>query len=171
MIYLLNYRHSNSEPLKSITQLPKEKAFILANKLYIENPCRAHNRFGSDFEEYYKNRIEMEKWLYNKFISLGGKPKIKNPLYFSLQHSENLYTNFNEGKIVKIKLDDIPSSVVSFTFDDSMAMFYSSDPINLFTKSQLFEFISIHNNCIDSFLNSIHPQCIYIEAQLWTDIF
>ena len=31
-ILLINYRHSNCEPLRSITQLQKEEAFALAKK-------------------------------------------------------------------------------------------------------------------------------------------
>jgi hypothetical protein len=36
-IYLVNYRHINCEPLKSITQLPEKEAYELAEKLYKES--------------------------------------------------------------------------------------------------------------------------------------
>jgi hypothetical protein len=69
-IYLVNYRHAASEPLKSIMQLPKENAFEVAQELYKNSSCRAHRRFGPDFEFYYTYRLEVEKWLYEKFVSV-----------------------------------------------------------------------------------------------------
>ena len=155
--------------MKSITQLPKEDALILANKLYTESPCRAHNRFGLDFEEYYKSRVEMEKWLYERFIALGGKPKFKNPFYFSLQHSENLHENFDKGSIIKINLKNIYMSDISFTFGDSMAKFYSSDWEDPFLKNHLYNYIFENDKNADNFLCNVQQQYHYIEAQLWTD--
>jgi len=168
-IFIVNYRHSNCEPMKSITLLPKEDALILANKLYTKSPCRAHNRFGSDFEEYYESRVEMEKWLYERFIALGGNPKLKNPFYFSLQYSDDLYDNFNEGSIIKIELKDISILDISFTFGDSMAMFYSSDWKDPFLKNHLYNYIFENDNNADNFLCNIQQQYHYIEVQLWTD--
>ena len=168
-IFLINYRHPNCEPLKSITQLPEKEAFVLAKKLYLESPCRANNRFGSGFAEYYKHRIEMEQWLYDKFTALGGNPQIKNPFYFTLQHSQSLYENFDKGEIIKIKLQDIDDTDISFTFNDSMAKFYSSDWEEPFLKSRLYDLISANENSFDKFLCTIQPRYHYIEAQLWTD--
>jgi len=41
-LYLVNYCHSNSEQMKSITELPEQEAFAIAKKLYDAGPCRAH---------------------------------------------------------------------------------------------------------------------------------
>jgi len=111
----------------------------------------------------------MEKWLYEKFISLGGNPKFKNPFYFTLQKSDNLHANFDVPEVIEINLNDISASDISFTFDDSMAKFYTSDWKPPFLKNHLFEFIYRNENSIDKFLKSIQPQYLYIEAQLWTD--
>ncbi len=168
-IYLVNYRYNSSEPLKSITQLSEKEAFCVADKLYKESQCKAHRRFGPDFPVYYQHRMKTEKWLYDNFIMIGGKPQISHPYYFAVQFCENLYKNFDCGKAIKIKLDDIDILDVSFTFGDSVAKMDSPDRRNPFLKDKLLEYISIHDNDVNKFIDSIKEQYICIEAQLWTD--
>lgn len=43
-LYLVNYRHKDSEPFKSITDLPLEKAKKLAERLYKSSSCKDHRR-------------------------------------------------------------------------------------------------------------------------------
>jgi len=168
-MFLVNYRHSNCEPLKSITQLPKDEAVKLAKKLYSENPCRGHNRFGLGFAEYYDDRIKMEQWLYEQFIAIGGEPQVKNPFYFTLCFSENLYENFNSGKVITISLTDIAIMDISFTLNDSMAKFYSADWKKPLLKDQLYEIMSEYEDNVEKFLISMQPKYLYVEAQLWTE--
>jgi hypothetical protein len=159
----------NCEPAKSITQLPEEEAFALAKKLYDENPCRAHNRFGPDFAEYYPHRLMTEKWLHNKFISLGGNPQTEHPYYFALQHCDNLFQNFNRGKITKIPLNSIDPLDVSFTFGDSVAKMNTPESRDPFLINKLIEYIELGGNDVEKFLDSIKNEYTLIEAQLWTD--
>ena len=168
-IYLVNYRHSNCEPLKSITQLPEKEACKLAEKLFKECPCRAHNRFGPNFEGYYKHRQKTEKWLYDKFIAIGGKPQIMHPYYFALHNWEKSYAYFEYGKIIKLGLKDIDMCDVSFTFGDSSKEMDSPRRKDPFLKDTLLDLINLNNNDVEQFLDSIKQQYDCIEAQLWTD--
>ena len=92
-LYLVNYRHKDSEACKSITELPIKEAIKLAEQLHTDNTCRAHRRFGADFERYYEERCKAEQWMYEAFGKLGGLPKIKHPLYFTVQPSEEFAEN------------------------------------------------------------------------------
>lgn len=168
-IYLVNYRHSNCEPLKSITQLSEKEAYTLAKRLYEESPCRAHNRFGPNFEWYYNHRLKTEKWLYERFIAIGGKPHTTNPFYFALHNWEKSHAYFNFGKIIKIGLKDIDICDVSFTFGDSCKEMDSPNRKEPFLKDKLLEFISLNDNNVEKFLENIKQQYDCIEAQLWTD--
>ena len=83
---------------------------------------------------------------------------MKNPFYFTLQYSQNLYTSFNMGKTIAVKLHNIAYTDVSFTFNDSMTKLYSSDWEKPFLKNQLYDCIAANDNCIEKFLCSIQPR-------------
>ncbi len=168
-LYLVNYYHANCTPLKSITQLPKKEAFALAEKLYEESPCRAHRRFGPGFEHYYSLRLEAEEWLYHHFVSMGGKPEVEHPYYFTLQQSETLMSNFGDGRQIKLPLAAIGDFDASYTFGDSIAMMDSPGKRPPFLKAELLEHIFSQNNSVETFLGGIQEKCAYIEAQIWTD--
>lgn len=150
-------------------QLPKEEAFLMAETLYKKSQCRAHRRFGPDFPSYYEYRLKVEKWLYDSFVALGGKPQTKHPFYFVLQYCDNFYQNFEKGIEVRIPLKDIDNFDISFTFGDSMAQMEQETMKPLFLKSELFEYLKSFNNIVDDFLNYIKEPYICIEAQLWTN--
>lgn len=168
-LYIVNYCHNDCLPLKSITQLSKEEAFLMAKELSKKDKCRALNRFGDDFPGYYQHRIRTEQWLYEHFIAIGGKPQTRHLFYFALHQSEDLNKNFNYGKIIKVPLDDIDSDDISFTFGDSVAKFDVPERRNPFLKGKLYEYVNSYNNDVEKFLVSIKEQYIIIEAQLWTD--
>jgi hypothetical protein len=156
-------------------QLPKEEAFVLAKKLYEENPCRAHNRFGSNFEWYYNHRLKTEKWLYEKFVELGGKPQTPNPFYFLLHKWEKYNEYYDSAKIIKISLKEIDMCDISFTFGDSCWIMDAPDKKEPFLKNSLMEYIALNDNDIDKFLDNSKRQCgledAFVEAQIWTDIY
>ncbi len=168
-IYLVNYRHSASDPLKSITQLPKEEAFTVAKELYKNGHCPAHRRFGTDFQFYYPYRLKVEKWLYENFVSMGGKPQTEHPFYFVVQHCDNLFVNFNSGVVTSFKLNHIDIHDISFTFGDSMAQMEKAEKPVPFLKDTLLEYISTFGNDVEKFVESIKEQYVCVEAQLWTE--
>ena len=174
-IYLVNYRVQNIEPLKNIMRLPKKEAFELSDKLYKENPYDGYEqRFGPNFEKYYNHRITTEKWLYEEFIEIGGKPQAKHPLYFFV-HKWDVAEKVWEGKAIKviekIELNEIDVCDVSFLFGDSMAMLNNPDRSSLFLKDELLELLAKKGNNIEMLLDSINHQIgqRIIEAHIWND--
>ena len=100
---------------------------------------------------------------------LGRKPQTKHPFYFALQYCESLYCNFDIGREVRLKISDIDTADISFTFGDSMAQMETQAMKPLFLKETLFEYIRAFHEDADQFLESIKKQYVCIEAQLWTD--
>jgi hypothetical protein len=175
------YCHINDKPLKSITQLPESEALALAKKHRDENPCNAHNRFGSisvfdkNFVSYYRYRKIVEKQLHERFIAIGGKPQTAAPYYFFVQnwgllHEDIIVNEINNGvaRIMEIGLQNIDILDISFVLGDSMVVVKSDEWDGLFLKDTLTEALTA--SCgFDNYFDSIKQQYHYIEAQLWTD--
>ncbi|MCT4542915.1 MAG: hypothetical protein N4A63_05195 [Vallitalea sp.] len=168
-IYLVNYCSTGCIPLKSISRLPEEDAFKLAKELWIRNRGTSFNRFSDDFKYYYPKRIRTEEWLYNCFVSLGGKPMTKHPLYFVLDGSDYLNRWFNRGHVTRLSLNNINSKDISFTLGDSMSRMDKSEREDPFMKDTLFKMIQKYNNNIELFLKKTCKGFNYIEVQLWND--
>lgn len=166
---LVNYRHASSQPFRSIMHLPRAEAFEMAARLYESSQCKAHRRFGPDFEAYYEYRLKIEAALYDEFIALGGKPDIKHPYYFVVESCASLCQNFDNGVKATLPLNDINPSDISFTFGDSMAQFESGNRRPMFLLDELYSHIERFNNDIQSFISDIESTYKCIEAQVWTD--
>ncbi|MBE5930284.1 MAG: hypothetical protein E7268_04370 [Lachnospiraceae bacterium] len=170
-LYLVNYRHKDSVPCKSITELPLEEAKKLAKQLYSGSSCRAHRRFGAEFERYYGDRRKAEQWMYDMFCELGGKPETKHPYYFTVQPSEALSENYGEYRMIQIDLDEIDDSDISFTLGDSMALYYTEKLHQVYTKTDLLEQLELYDNDVNKMLEHKKEQAAFIEAQLWNDMY
>jgi len=170
-LILVNYRHRESEFGKSITSLPLEEAMMIADELYKNCSCKAHNRFGSFFVQYYKDRKKAEQWLYERCQQMGVHPKVRHPIYFTLQESEELSANFGEYRKSILNLDEIADEDISFTFGDSMSLYYEGSLSRILTKEELFEQIRMDNCCENGndFFANIRSQCEFVEAQLWNE--
>ena len=169
-LFLVHYCHWNCKPFQNIMRLPREEAFLLAEKLASENPnTTAFYRFA-DFENYYSRRLKTDKFLSDNFIRLGGKPKEKHPLSFVLQGCDYLDNWFGKGTIYKIKLSEIRSESISFSLGDSCSQYKKNGTIQQLTKEQLLSQLSDFNGSIDDFMKYISENYSYIEAQLWEDI-
>jgi hypothetical protein len=168
-IYIVHYCHIECEPLKSITELPEEEAFKMANMLGSNNGT-AFGRF-KDFINYYPRRVKTEKWLYDWFIESGGKPKTEHPLYFVLEGSNYLNEWFDRGKIIKISLSEIDIKHISFTLGDSCANFKNENMTTPFLKNELYQMINKYDGNINELLKSIENEYHYkyIECQLWNN--
>ena len=170
-LVLVNYHHSDSTPLKSITQLPYAEARKIADKLYENSQVRAHRRFGPDFPQYYEYRLEVEAWLYERFLKRGGKPDIKHPYYFVVQTSDMLRDCFEDCRETTIPLSKIPDEYVSFTLGDSMAQSEQDSLNNMLTKAELLNRLKEYDNDIDRFITEMNQKYNFIEAQIWTDSY
>lgn len=168
-LYIVNYCHQNCIPLKNIVRLPVNEAFSLAHELAVRNPdTTAFYRFA-DFRNYYSLRMSQDNYLYEMFLSLGGKPKEKHPLSFVFQGSDFLNNWFDHGTITKISLKDIPSEFISFTLGDSGAIFQKNGTVTMYTKEMLYNKIMEYQGTIDEFMREIIEKYYYMEVQLWDD--
>lgn len=74
-IVLVNYCYPDCTPLMNIMRLPKSEAFKLAEDLAKKHPeTTAFYRFA-DFDNYYAPRKSQDRYLYDKFVCLGGRPE------------------------------------------------------------------------------------------------
>ena len=168
---IVHYCHPYCIPLQNIVRLPKEEAFVLANKLAAANPdTTAFYRFA-DFENYYDLRIRQDRWMYDTFVSLGGKPKEHHPLSFVLQGSSYLADWFGNGTVTKIPLKGIPAECVSFTWGDSGAQYNRGDSLTLNTKEAFTAALRAYRGTLDSFLEEVALTHRYIEVQVWDDAY
>ena len=177
-LYIVHYCHPSCEPLLNICRMSKEEAFLQASKMASDNPdTTAFYRFA-DFENYYPRRMMQDEYLYDLFVSLGGKPKENHPLSFVLQCSEYLKNWFDNDITIKIRLKDIPSEHISFTLGDSgeltkkngvMVKEIQKGKLTMYTKEILLKKISEHDGTVEDFLCEITEKYNYIEVQLWSD--
>jgi hypothetical protein len=166
-ILLTHYYHKDFEPLKSILS-DTETGNETVNRLS-QLPEKAFKRF-KNYEWYTVQRRGTEEWLYNRFVAMGGVPKVLNPIYFVLGDSEYLRTCYGENvRVLQIGLDEISEKEISFTLSDSMAIQVSGAEKNVLTKKALFEYIENQGVTLIDYINSLDEGHQYIEAQLWSD--
>ena len=166
-LYIINYCHKSCVPLKNIMRLPKEQAFALAYEMAEKNKnTTAFYRFA-DFENYYYERLETDKLLYERFCELGGRPAEKHPLSFVLQGSDFLDNWFDNGIVTKIPLGRIPAGSISFTYGDSMSVRKIQGDFTMLTKEMLEEAVLKHNGTPEAFVSEINKSYHYIEVQVW----
>jgi len=185
-LYIVHFCHPSCKPFQNICRLPKEEAFAHAYKMAAEIVAvdpegDSHYRFAEGakgFESYYPRRMMTDEYLYHSFISLGGKPREKHPLFFVLQGSEWLHNWFGNGLAFRIKLNSIPSEYISFTMGDSgaltkkagvMVQEIQGGSVAIYTKEMLLNSIQQYNGTIDNYMAYVAEQYRYIEVQLWND--
>ena len=169
-LYITHYYFPGTDPWKNIMLLPEKEAFRVAEQLANEHPnTTSFGRFA-DFVNYYPARKRADDFVRERFIELGGKPKLLHPYSFTLMECEYLREWFNSSDKITFDLEDIPDDQVSFTLGDSCAlMLHGTEPVVL-TKELLLERIEACDGSVDAFLKSSLGKYAYVEVQLW-DIF
>jgi hypothetical protein len=165
---IVNYCNPNCAPLQSITRLPEREAYAMAEALSTAYQGEAFIRFA-DFVNYYPRRIHAEKWLYNWFVSQGGKPDTGHPLYFVLEGSDYLSQWFDEGIRTELPLDAVDPQRVTFTFGDSVANIDRPERRDPFLLGDLYKMIEEHDGGLERFLTEVRRDWGYVEVQLWCD--
>ncbi len=149
----------------SITEYNENKQQIIAEKL---SHCsgRALCRFN-EFNNYISRRQETEKWLYSAFLKLGTRPVSMYPFYFIVGENQQLKHDFGMGaKAIQLNTDLISCKQISFTFGDSMGVYYSSAPNKIYLLNQLENLLS-DPEWIQWQMKPLELYHQYIEAQLW----
>ena len=122
--FLTRYYQKGEYPFISLNDLPFKEANRVKKAHCDKNGI---GRFYAQ-DDYLLHRKEIEKWIYNKLIGLGGKPTNEVPVYMTLGESpegefdirEELQKNCEE---IRIPLQEIDLSAVTFTYPDSMYEF------------------------------------------------
>lgn len=132
--YLTRYYQKSEYPFLSLNDLPFEEA----NRIKLAY-CRK-NGIGDFYaqDDYLVHRREIEKWLYGELIRLGGRPENSVPVYMTLGDSPKgefdirgeLQKNAEE---IKIPIQEIDLSAVTFTYPDSMYEFVQDADGNIIT--------------------------------------
>ena len=135
--FLIRYYQKGEYPFMSLNDLPLEEA----NRIKTEY-CRKNN-IGDFYaqDDYLMHRREIENWIYNELIRLGGNPVNNVPVYMVLGESPGgkydiraeIQQNAEE---IRIPVSEIDLSAVSFTFPDSMYEFIVDDEGNLLSAGR-----------------------------------
>lgn len=175
--FIYRYFKEGMNPFKSISDFPDEQIVSFMEKYFPNDRW-----FHANPEGRIKTRRKIENWLYNNFISSGGKPKTNHPCYFTLEKSTFLqeFESF-EGlsKEVKIPLSLFSCDNISFTYPDSFISewlnrnkdhdFYDEELNGKIFKLKeilgLLESGRIPNNIYMDTLN--YKYHFYIEVQVW----
>ncbi|MBR5938415.1 MAG: hypothetical protein IKZ90_09175 [Clostridiales bacterium] len=166
-LYITHYFFPGTDPWKNIMLLPEKEAFRVAEQLADAHPnTTSFGRFA-DFVNYYPARKRADDFVRERFIELGGKPKLLHPYSFTLMECEYLREWFNSSDKITFDLEVIPDDQVSFTLGDSCAlMLHGTEPVVL-TKELLLERIEACGGSVDVFLKSSLGKYPYVEVQLW----
>ena len=166
-LYITHYYYPGTDPWKNIMELPEDEAFRMAQTLADAHPdTTSFGRFA-DFDNYYPARKKADEFVRERFIQLGGKPKLRHPYSFTLLECEYLKEWFNSSDKIMINLEDIPDDIVSFTLGDSCALVvHGTEPVVL-TKKNLLERIEKCNGSVEDFFKESLGKYAYVEVQLW----
>lgn len=149
----------------SITEYSVTEQQSIANKLSL-CPGRALRRFDQ-FNDYILKRQQTENWLYTTFLKIGGHPLCMHPFYFILGEYQQLKNDFGiNAQSIQLDTNTISYDQISFTLGDSVGMFFSSAPNQIYLLDQLENLLS-NPELIAQQMKPLKNYHHYIEAQLW----
>ena len=130
--YLTRYYQKGEYPFLSLNDLP----FEAANKVKLAHCNRNDIEDFYAQDDYLAHRREIERWIYQELIRLGGRPKNEVPVYMTLGESPEgefdiraeLQKNAEE---IRIPLGEIDLAAVTFTYPDSMYEFVEDANANV----------------------------------------
>ncbi len=167
-IFLTRYYTRGEDPFISLNDYPLEKANEIKKK-----HCLINNIGGFYAEDdYLVHRKEIEKWIYNQLIAKGGNPQEKVPIYMVLGESPtgefdirgDIQKNTEE---IKIPLNYLDISAISFTFPDSMYRFILDDNGNIVDGERTDTPNVYLYNELEEVITKFKTDSHYIEAQVW----
>jgi hypothetical protein len=180
--YLIHAYKIGTEPFRTLSALPDEKALGIMRELYMEGSI-----FWERFEDparYLQLRRQVEDWLRSEFIAKGGKPRSSFPIYMMLGRSTWIQTMLDTATLATTVEIEVPLCLfnewdVSFTYPDSMVSFIESYQKNeesylpeyhgkVFTLCEIRSIVEANGLPGERWgmkLSSDLPN--YIEAQVW----
>ena len=171
-MYLYHYFDKRSGPFRSLTALHEDEAATLFRRMKEERSAS----FGAQrSEDYLSKRRKCEEIVRNEFIKKGGRPQKMSPHYLTVEHCPWLSTWYEQSDFIKISMDDIDTSLVSFTYGDSMPTF---SPLvtdgkeyrrKVYTYDEILKIIEKYGLPQEWNPDGEFGPERYIEAHLWSD--
>lgn len=158
--YLTRYYKRNENPFISLNDFPLEQANRI-KRLH----CQQDGIGGFYAEDdYLVHRLEIEKWIYNQLLLKGGAPKESVPIYMILGDSPtgqfdiraDLQKNASE---LRIPIEVLDLSAVTFTFPDSMYKIILDDNGNIIDTSTILKHRCGIEKCYIDFMILIKQKC------------
>jgi hypothetical protein len=166
--FLTRYYVGGENPFMSLNDFPLEKA----NEIKREH-CRRNN-IGDFYaqDEYLLHRREIEKWIYSKLIEKGGNPTNDVPIYMTLGESPKGEYDIRldiqrDAAELRIPINEIDLSAVTFTFPDSMYRFVLDEKGDIVGGERTNTPDVYLYNELALVLNKYRTNEHYIEAQVW----
>lgn len=113
-LFLYHYYDAATGPFRNLSALSIEEA-----KQVQESLQQNKNMFASQrADDYIIIRRDLEMCARDLFIAKGGRPTNKYPHYMTLGPSDWIKQWYQNGREVKIPLDDVEPEMISFTYGD-----------------------------------------------------
>ena len=168
--YLTRYYKKGENPFNSFNDLPLEQANII-KRLH----CK-HDNIGGFYadDDYLIQRLKIEKWIRNQLIIKGGNPVTKAPIYMTLGESPTGQFDIRadlqkDAAELKIPIDVLDTSAVTFTFPDSMYKIILDDNGNIIdggrTNTPMVYLYHEIKDMMQKYERYLDEH--YIEAQVW----
>jgi hypothetical protein len=171
-LWVVRYYRAGLDPYKSMMDMDIEAA-----AKHNEHYCGYSTGHGS--RKYIEDRQSIETWLAAQASVAGIEPENKKPLYFVLSREKVPvpHVRIGQTETLSIPLENIPSNLVSFTFDDSYynhmqgakgEAFHFTHPMHgkVLNGRQFADALAEHGWVPEREPGSGTMR--YIEAQLWT---
>lgn len=174
-MYLYHYYDKTIGPFVNLSDLPREEASKIINRIKIEKP----NTLCAQRDVDYMFRRHMyEDIIRKEFIKKGGSIKRSVPHYMVVEHSPWLASWFENSAYIKIAIEEFDLSTVSFTYGDSHPTFspwprdddWKEYRRKLYTYSEIL--VMIEKYGLPQIWNKdgrLGPER-YVEAHIWNDI-
>lgn len=173
-MYLYHYFDKSTGPFKNLSDLPIEEAKRLLQTLKTTRP---KSFLASRDDSYMDRRIAYESLVCGIFKDIGGKPVRTSPHFMTVEHSDWLYSWYENPAFVKIPIEEFDLSTLSFTYGDMHPTF---SPIvtdgreyrkKLYMYPEILQIIEKYglpqNNPPAQEGETGHP--FYVEVQVWSD--
>lgn len=167
-MYLYHYYDSSRAPFLNLSDLPREMAEDILDKIKRINP---ESQAAKRHSEYVADRLRYKKVMREKFAEIGGIIKRNAPHYMVVGECEWLSSWFENSAFIKIPVSEFDLRTVSFTYGDSHPTFSPRVNDGLEYRKRLYNYEGI----LDLIERYGMPQeneygnVRYIEAQIWSD--
>ncbi len=170
---LYHYYDKRSGPFKSLTALSDTEAISILERIKNERP----NSFAAQRDEdYVSKRSRCEALVRENALKKGIIMDILSPHYMVVMECPWLSSWFEEPGVIRVPIEKIDKSRISFTYGDSMPTF--SPLVNdgkeyrkkVYTYEEIVSLIDKYGLPQEWNADGRWGPERYIEAQVWTDV-